>query len=85
MKKLIILTVIFTLVFTGCNLFDNDEEKDSSVNAKLRLSNHSSYTLYNVKYTEVNFSDMAVGSNSTMDVSANNPEPIYFELSINNN
>ena len=87
MKSIInfIFVIILTLVFTACDQFDNNNEKDSPISTKLRLSNHSSYDLFNVRYTEVNFGDIALGSNRTMDVSANTHEPVYFELSINNN
>ena len=91
MKKLLVLTAIFALALVGCgdgNTPDNNNGNGGNPSQKttsLKITNQSSYALFDVKYSSIDFGDMNIGVNKTMKVSANAPEPIYFELNINNN
>jgi hypothetical protein len=80
MKKYFVLTAILMLVLAVCN----DENTPVPKSTSLKISNHSGYELFGVKYASVNFGDMNIGANNTMNISANVLEPIYFFLSINN-
>jgi len=89
MKKLFVLMAIFALVLAGCGDGDSTSNGNDGSNTQkstsLKISNHSSYEIFNVKYTSVNFGDIDIGAHAIMNVSIDVPEPIYFDLSINNN
>ena len=91
MKKYFTVITIFALALVGCgdgNTPDNNNGNGGNPSQKitsLKITNQSSYGLFDVKYSSVDFGDMDIGVNKTMNVSANATEPIYFDLSINNN
>jgi len=87
MKKFLILAVILLLNLEGCYFSNNNDGNDekTEISTSLKISNHSAYELFNVRYSSVDFGDLGIGNNKTMNVNANSPEPIYFEFNINNN
>jgi hypothetical protein len=88
MKKIFALTAILALVLGACDLLDPPPDEDigevTVQPTSLKISNHSSYKLFSVKYSSVNYDDIDIGGTSTKNVTANSPNPIYFDLSINN-
>jgi len=87
MKRLLTVLAVFALVFAGCEdgTTEDGNGGNTQIKTSLGISNHSSYGLFNVEYSSVSFGDLNVGANKTMDVNADSPNPIYFDLNIINN
>jgi len=81
MKKVLSFAVIILLFLTACN----DGSNEKNIVTTLKIINNSGYVLYNVRYSSVNFNDIAIGANNKMNIAANSSNPIYFNLKINSN
>ncbi|MDR0495258.1 MAG: choice-of-anchor D domain-containing protein [Treponema sp.] len=89
MKKLFALAAIFALVLAACDWLAKDPPPDDDGGvtiqpASLKINNQSSYKLFDVKYSSVDFGDIDIGETSAKDVTADSPNPVYFDLSVNN-
>ena len=83
MKKILVLAAIFIFALTACS-DPGDDKVIPETAALLKISNNSSYALYNVWYSSSEFEDIGVGGNKTMNVNPDSLNPVYFALSINN-
>ncbi|MCL2764010.1 MAG: fibronectin type III domain-containing protein [Treponema sp.] len=84
--KLIFLLFLVTLLFVSC---DNNAVNSHDITPKtttLKITNLSSYILHDVKYSSIEFGDIIIGGNKTVNVTPSNVNnPVFFNLSINGN
>jgi len=85
MKYILLTLFVFIILFTGCDDNGNDNSNNITSKNTLKITNLSTYELFNVEYTSVNFGNLSVGSDKSMPVDENGFAPIFFELSVNNN
>ncbi|MCL2443197.1 MAG: fibronectin type III domain-containing protein [Treponema sp.] len=78
-KYFVIALIINVLVLSAC------VDTPSNESTTLKIINRTSYILYNVEYSSVEFNDIEEGKDKTMIVSDNSLNPIYFDLNVNNN
>jgi len=80
------LLFLITLILFSCADNINENNNTLKIITSLKITNLSSYILYNVTYSSIEFGNIAVGSNKTMELSPNNTSiPIFFTLMVNGN
>jgi len=90
MKKFLMLTVIFALIFAACdddnstgngNNNNNNNGNNGTAKTTLTINNMSSYDLLNVEYSSVDFGNINSGKDVTKTVSAGT-RYVFFSLQI---